>query len=284
MVRCNGTKAQAEAWREELSLFRKSTLHLERSKDKTKITHLNDGFKCLGVWSHRATGPNGMKTKVTIPKEAMDKFKSQTDLALAPASAHDSVASKLLARHRRLRGWCRSYQSTSRAGIQFRRLEHRTFWGMAPWVGRQCTLRRMSAVRRRFNRDHTFGTETPRLLRLTEFPTRQSKHRFLKPNPYLTQERKREREELPIETDWTGDEARPGMADLRPLIIERDEYTGQSCGDKVPVPTAAVDHIRPVKRDKRPIDANVEENLWPLCIPCHKEKTQVDRQGESRMR
>src|SRR5262245_49989363 len=45
VVLYNGTKSQAEALREELYLFLKSTLRLELSKEKTKITYLNDGFK-----------------------------------------------------------------------------------------------------------------------------------------------------------------------------------------------------------------------------------------------
>jgi RNA-directed DNA polymerase len=136
----NGTKAQAEALREELHLFLKSTLHLELSKEKTKITHLNDGFKFLGFWIQRAMGHNGMKTKVIIPTEAMDKFKGKIDLALSPASHQDSVISKILALNRLLGGWCRYYQYTSQAGIQFNQLEYHTFWGMAHWLGRKFRL------------------------------------------------------------------------------------------------------------------------------------------------
>ena len=40
MVLCNGTKAQAQALKEELTGFLKETLKLELSWEKTKITHL----------------------------------------------------------------------------------------------------------------------------------------------------------------------------------------------------------------------------------------------------
>jgi 5-methylcytosine-specific restriction endonuclease McrA len=132
--------------------------------------------------------------------------------------------------------------------------------------------------------ENTFASQKLYLLRLTEFPTLQYKQRFLKPNPYLIQERKLEREELPNETYWTGYEARPGMADLRPLILERDEYICQLCGNNITPSTAEVDHVRPVRRFKRPIDANAEENLWTLCISCHDKRTKSDRQAESRVR
>jgi RNA-directed DNA polymerase len=283
VVLCNGTKAQAGAMREELYAFLKSTLRLELSKEKTKITHLNDGFKFLGFWIERAKGHDGMKTKVTIPREAMDKIKRKLDLALVPSSSQDSMATKILALNRLIGGWCRYYQYTSRTAAQFGNVEHHAFWCMAHWLGRKYQLT-MPVVLQRFRDDGHFVTGSLRLLRPTDFPPLQYKQRFLKPNPYIMQKRNLDREELPVETYWTGYEARPGMGDLRPLILERDEQTCQVCGARVTNSTAQVDHIRPVRRFKRPIDANVDWNLWTLCIACHKEKTKHDRQAESRVR
>jgi len=283
VVLCNGTRTQAEEMREELYVFLKTNLRLELSKEKTRITHLNDGFKFLGFWIQRAKGHNGMKTRVTIPQEATAKFKSKIEQALTPASHQDSIASKILALNRLIGGWCRYYQYTSRAAVQFNNMDAYPFWGMAHWLGRKFQLS-MPDVLKRFSRDSTFGTERSRLSRLTDFPTIQYKQRFLKPNPYLTQDKKLEREELPNETYWTGYEARPGMADQRPLILERDDHTCQLCGITVTNNTAEIDHVRPVRRFKRPVDANVEWNLWTLCIPCHQEKTKFDRQAESRVR
>jgi RNA-directed DNA polymerase len=280
---CNGTKRQAEVMREELSLFLKTTLCLELSKEKTQTTHLNEGFKFLGFWICRAMGQKGMITRVTIPKEAMDKVKAKIDLALSPSRHQDSIMTKILGLNRLIGGWCRYYRYTGKASSQFGKLDHALFWSMAHWLGRKFQIK-MPAVIQRFCCDSTFVIQKQRLSRAADFPTRQYKQRFLKPNPYLTQKRRFEREDLPNESYWTGHEARPGMADLRFLILERDEYTCQLCGTKVSDSTAEVDHIRPVRRFKQPVNANVEWNLWTLCIPCHKEKTQADRQVESRVR
>jgi 5-methylcytosine-specific restriction endonuclease McrA len=156
------------------------------------------------------------------------------------------------------------------------------YWEMAHWLGRKFKIK-MPVVMQRFKRGNTFASKNHCLTRPTEFPSLQYRQRFFKPNPYLTQQRKLEREELPIETYWTGYEVRPGMADIRPLVLERDEYTCQICGAAVTSSTAEVDHIRPVRRFKRPTDANVEWNLWTLCIRCHRDKTEVDRRVESRV-
>jgi len=88
----------------------------------------------------------------------------------------------------------------------------------------------MPQVLKRFGSPR-LGTKEHRLVRAYEkFPTRQYKIRFLKPNPYTTQE-VISREELTGDTFWSGYEPRPGMADLRPLILERDEYlvAGAKC-------------------------------------------------------
>jgi len=162
VVLCNGTKSQAEAWREELYLFLKSTLRLELSKEKTKITHLNEGFKFLGFRIERVKGHNGMKTKITIPQEAMDKIKTKFDLVRAPARHQDSVASKIFALNRIIGGWCRYYQYTSRTSAQFNMVGTRLFWGMAHWLGRKYKTT-TPVVMQRFSRDKSFATEKYRL-------------------------------------------------------------------------------------------------------------------------
>jgi predicted HNH restriction endonuclease len=47
---------------------------------------------------------------------------------------------------------------------------------------------------------------------------------------------------------------------------------------------AEVDHKRPVRRFKRPVDANTLGNLQTVCRSCHGAKTQSDRQMESPVR
>jgi 5-methylcytosine-specific restriction endonuclease McrA len=56
----------------------------------------------------------------------------------------------------------------------------------------------------------------------------------------------------------------------------------QQCGAlELTLHTSQIDHIRPVKRFRLPVNANTPGNLRTLCIPCHKEKTKTDRQVEN---
>ena len=84
VVLSNGSKAEVERMREELHQFLKAKLRLDLSREKTKITHVNDGFKFLGFWIQRSQGGKGITTKIVIPDEAMDKVKVKNQSSLSP--------------------------------------------------------------------------------------------------------------------------------------------------------------------------------------------------------
>jgi 5-methylcytosine-specific restriction endonuclease McrA len=283
VVLCNGGRSQVEVVREELYMFLKDILRLDLSKDKTKITHLNDGFTFLGFHLQRMQGGTGkMTTKITIPEEAIGKLKDTLKQALN-GDTQDSVETKILAINRVIRGWCQYYQYTSKAGIQFDVVEHFLFWEMGHWLGSKFRVG-MPTVIRRFKTDNTFVSGKTRLIKPTEFKAKQYHERFFKPNPYLTERRNLTRETLPQETQWIGYETRKGWADIRLMALSRDNYTCQTCGAILTTKTAEVDHIRPIRRFKRAMDANALENTRTLCIPCHATKTKNDQHMESRVR
>jgi len=280
----NGTKEEAEAMKEELHTFLDQNLMLRLSKEKTKVTHLNDGFNFLGFRVQRKPGSEKMGTKILIPQESVERVMEKITHATGETSHKDSISTKILALNRIIGGWCRYYQYTSKASTTFHRIEYRTFWLFAHWLGRKFQLS-MPEVLRTYSQGETLGTPEYQLTRAHKnFPSLRYMKRFLKPNPYTTQDTI-QREELQAENYWTGYETRPGMEDLRQLTLKRDEYICQRCGKRGTPNTLHADHIRPVRRFKRPVDANVPENLQTLHIEiCHRKKTEEDRQRESRMR
>jgi len=284
VILCNGSRDQVESVKEEIYYFLKDILKLDLSREKTKITHLNDGFIFLGFQVHRAIGADGgMKTKVLIPKKAVDNVISKITRLTDETTHQDSVSTKVLGLNRIIEGWCRYYQYTSKASTIFNKVDFQSFWKMAHWLGRKYAITTPTVLTRFGHNGAGLGMDGRLLVKsYQKFPTLHYKKRFLKPNPYTTQETI-VREELPNKTHWTGWERRPGMADLRPLILARDQFTCQKCGHQVSPSEAHIDHKRPVRRFKRPMDANTEGNLQTLCIPCHKIKTEFDRQMESRM-
>jgi RNA-directed DNA polymerase len=280
VILCNGTKEEAKALREELTKFLKETLKLNLSQEKTRITHLNDGFNFLGFRIAREMGQEGMGTKVLIPKKSVDNVIQKVTTATDKTTHQDSVNTKILGLNRIIGGWCRYYQYTSKASSTFHKVEYISYWKLAHWLGRKYQLT-MPKVISQFQKYGRLGTNEHQLIGI--LPSLHYYKKFLKPNPYTHQE-KIQREELPTDTPWMGWEQRPGMADLRPQILARDNFKCQMCGNEVSPSEAHVDHKRPMRRFKKPVDANTLENLQTQCIPCHKIKTELDRRRESRMR
>jgi group II intron reverse transcriptase/maturase len=281
VVLCNGTKGQAEALRAELHQFLASTLKLTLSLEKTRVTHLNDGFDFLGFHLRRCMGGSAMVVKITIADKAYQKHLDFLREATAPSTHHDSVVCKILALNRAIAGWCRYFQYTSKAASQFTELDHQTYWMLARWLARK-HRQKIPETLRQFRRGSTLASGEAQLLRHARFPARRYAKRFFKPNPYTTQE-PLEREEPPDSIPWAGHEARPGWTDLRLRVIDRDGGRCRLCQAPVAADQCQVDHLRPVASFKRPVDANYLENLWTLCIACHQKKTELDRQRESRM-
>lgn len=277
----NGTKEQVQEVKRELHHFLKTNLKLTLSLEKTSITHLNDGFQFLGFRIQRKMGSSGMRTHVLIPEGAVKTIIGKVETITNRTTTQNSANSTMLALNQTLGGWSRYYRYTSRASKTFAQIGYQVFWRMAHWLGRKYRLS-MSEVMRRYRQGNTLATHQYHLIRATDFPTLRYRKRFFSSNPYTTQEIKLQREDLSVETYWSGRESRSGMADLRPVILQRDHFTCQLC-DRGPLPSSQlqVDHLRPVRRFKSPVDANTPLNLWTLCIPCHKEKTKSDRQMES---
>jgi len=282
VVVTNGSKVQAEAMKEELYEFLSQTLRLDLSKEKTKVTHLNDGFDFLGFHLKRSMCATGIKTRLLIPKAKIHKHLDKLKEALGPSTHEDSAELKIKAVNRIIAGWCRYYQYTGKLSVQLNPVGSKTFWLTAHWLCRKYKIS-MPTCMKRFYGDKSLGPERAKLTKHTSFKRQDWLKGYLVPNPYTTIATI-EREELPDTNPWTGYEERPGWADLRLQVLERDDYTCCLCKTRLSESEAEVDHLTRYAKFKRPVDANRLGNLWTLCKPCHKRKTQSDREMESRVR
>ena len=285
IVLSNGTKDQAYTLRDELQRFLSEELRLSLSMEKTKVTHLNEGFVFLGFQIKRGPAMNGgMTTRVLIPSKAIKKHLDVLKAAFSPSTHEDSVSLKLPEVNKVISGWCRYYQCTSRATTQFARVQHEVYWLAAHWLAGKYQLSCKSAIMR-FRQGSTLGTTAARLAMHSDFKTRRSRRRHRPfPNPYTSKEALI-REELLEGQDRLIIESRKGSEDRRREIMARDNYTCQwsGCGAKVTLGTGHVDHIRPRCVFGWKPDADKPENLWTLCLKHHMIKTENDRQRESRV-
>jgi group II intron reverse transcriptase/maturase len=284
VVLCDGTKAQAEALREELHIFLKAELKLELSLEKTKVTHAHEGFEFLGyVIDRNITGTGKWAPRIRIPERALEKIRSKIRIALAPSAHGDSVHTKIVGLNRIIGGWCRYYQTTSSPSVYFRKLRYTVFWGMAHWLGRKYQMN-MPEVMRTFRKGNTFGTARVTLSMPDDFKAKRHWPK-VHANPYIT-ETTHTREELDnLDEAWMGTEVRKGQADHKEVVDERDNGICGLCHEPVRWEEAILDHKIPRYRFKPPENADVPDNLWILhAEPCNRLKTNRDLQRGRRVR
>lgn len=275
VIPCNGTKEQAYAMREEVHKFLADRLRLTLSLEKTKITHLQEGFDFLGFHFHWERASRGETMMTSISEKAMERHLAFIKATTSPSSVTDSIGAKLIALHRGIMGWCRYFRYTTKVTKQFHYLAHVTLWRFARWLATK-QRRPISQVLREYSAKGTLVVGGLSLTLHNRFKRQRYAKKPHKPNPYLSGE-KIEREELLDDIPWIGSEVRPGHADYRRATLERDQYRCQMCGKQVEAAEAQVDHKRRYSCFKRHENANCPENLWTLCSECHRIKTESDR-------
>ena len=137
VVIVKGSKAQAEAIREECQVFLEGTLKLTLNMEKTHVTHVNDGFTFLGHRIIRKRGPRGtMRAVTTIPK---DKFRNFAHKLVKELSGNYSVnkIDMVESLNRKLAGWANFYQFTDYTAVMYGKLDRIVFWKLARWLARK---------------------------------------------------------------------------------------------------------------------------------------------------
>jgi group II intron reverse transcriptase/maturase len=137
VVIVKGTKAHAEAIREECRRFLEGDLKLTLNMEKSHITHVNDGFVFLGHRIIRKRGSRGrMCVVTTIPREKAKAFARKLTEALS--GDHDLAKVDMVDRlNRQLAGWAAFYKFTDFTARTFRRIDHVVFWKLAHWLARK---------------------------------------------------------------------------------------------------------------------------------------------------
>ena len=296
VVLCNGTKAEAHTMKEELKGVL-DTMGLTLSEEKTKVTHITEGFTFLGYRIIKKMGMNGrMVVKVEIPETAVKRFQAKMRRILRPNSTSESLNAKIEAMNGLTRGWCEYYRSCNDPSGTFGPLSNELYRLMAHWLGRKYKIK-ISQVLRKYTKDNTFCTTARKLIR----PDTYKAKRFVAKtwhNPYTEKEKaKEEKERIKRESLfsynqlWDGTENRQSEWDLREeMILTKGTICaiqGPDCisqGKPLHTSEVEMDHIIPLKRFKYPKEANSMGNLQPVCSPCHRAKTKTDLKVLSRMR
>src|SRR6516162_7773053 len=105
VVLCNGTKAEAHATKQEIGELLR-TMGLTLSEDKTKVTHITEGFDFLGYRINRSIGTSGkMVPKVFIPVKAIKRYRHKIREILDPSTTNESIGLIIRRLNWLTRGW-----------------------------------------------------------------------------------------------------------------------------------------------------------------------------------
>jgi RNA-directed DNA polymerase len=281
VVLSNGTRAQALEMKEELRLVL-AQMGLTLSEEKTKVTHITEGFIFLGYRISKGMGTRKMVPKVEIPESAIKRFRDETRTILAPSTTNESVHAKIRAMNQFTRGWCNYYRCTMNPSIPFKRLTYEVFWNMAHWLGRKYKIG-MPVVMQKYSEGSTFRTKQITLTMPFEYKAKKLMAKTWH-NPYTEKDAIIREKFFSYENAWSGKEDRLGWQDLREAVMLAKGTTCSVCGIELHPSEVEVDHITPRARFKNPTEADRMKHLQPICTSCHRAKTKIDRKVLSRMR
>lgn len=155
-----GTKAQAEAIREECRSVLEDNLKLRLNMAKTHITHVNDGFVFLGHRIIRKRSRYGdMRVVSTIPREKARNFAASLT-ALLSNDYSGSKINKVELINRKLAGWSTFYQFVDFKARVFRYIDHVVFWKLAHWLSRKYRSRIKPLMRSWFRYSKSLASKT----------------------------------------------------------------------------------------------------------------------------
>lgn len=152
VVIVKGTRADADAIRECCREFLAKKLHLTLNMEKTRVTHVNDGFVFLGHRIIRKRGPKGtMRVVTTVPRDKARAFAAKLTAQLS--GNHDVSKVDMVERiNRQLDGWWNFYRYTDHTAVMFSKVDSVVFWKLAHWLARKYRTGIKSLMRKWFKR------------------------------------------------------------------------------------------------------------------------------------
>jgi len=284
---CNGSKQSTEDMKLQLQSFLKQELRLKLSMEKTKVTHVQDGFDFLGfsIKHQRRKSENGRLVLLVKPSHRnIGRLKDKIRLMTAHQATLDNDYNKILAINSILRGWSEYYKHVSSSRV-FRTLDYWVERRLVGWLSDKHKLGVRQAVHRfqksqceqgRKRRNIGIRYAEDKILWLYKMSdqhiTKYRRRRF--GNPFFSATN-RDGEGVPpiADTDmplpeqrWNGNTKAYQWRDVRDAILERDAYlcANPSCRSAV---NLDIHHVSP--RTRRPDLTLDASNLITLCENCH---------------
>ena len=269
LTRCD--RQYAERLRDEIRDFLRKTCGLELSAEKTRITHVRDGYDFLGFNILVGVGKSGeLVPKVRVGRKAITRIQRRLDESIRYCPMQESISVRLARGSAVIRGWSNYYKIAHNFSQVANGLDHKAFWIAAKAIGRKSDIATAKCLHRhRFG--NTIGVHED--CTLARFADTVPSHYYAAPDPYQPGNSPRYLEDDEWETAFVyHEQRRPGSGDLKWQALVRDGFHCRGCAVVVTSKTSRADHIIPVNRFANLEMANSLDNIWTLCLRCHKLK------------
>ena len=244
---------------------------VELSMQKTRITHVRDGFDFLGFSLELGIGQRGkLVPKVRVPRKALTRAVFRLNEAMRWRPLQESGAARIVRGSAVVRGWSNYYRIANNYSQVANRLDYHAFWIGVKTLCRKFDLSTAQCLRKygTGNCISMGGIHTLTRASDTTMVWRQHAPEPYRPGTgcYL--------EDIDWEAEFRSyDWRRPGSMDFKALALFRDGYRCRRCGVRITYDDSQSDHIRPVNSFASYRQAHFFDNIQTLCLECHKEKT-----------
>jgi RNA-directed DNA polymerase len=283
VVAWNGTKEGAEKLKTELGTFLRDELGLELSDEKTRITHVMEGYDFLGFTVKRVIDQQrGYDELLFYPStKSVMKIKAKIKAMTKRGTTLASVRDKIEAMNLLLRGWA-NYFCHSAASRTLQYIGSYAFRRMEKWLMSKTGLRVRAVYKKYYRRHHGYLTWVvgDTVLYHPGISTRITYVRYVhRPNPYLdttkTIELAHPLSPYPGKREWSGFHYYgETWTEIREEVLKQDGNRCRLCDSQERV---EVHHIKKHKSGK----PHRLENLVTLCAACHR-KIRNPQSEESR--
>jgi len=267
------SKRHAERLRDQIREFLAQHCGVELSMEKTRITHVRNGFDFLGFHLQLRVGQRGEYVpKVTIPRKALTNGIRRLNEAMRWQPTQESGAARLVRGSAVAVGWANYYRIAHDFKRMANQLDYHAFWIAVKTLCRRYDITTAQCLRKYGCGKAGISIGDSYVLKRaqdTQVSWKQASPEPYEPGTgcYLD------------DVDWEVEvrryesRQRPGRMDFKALALFRDGYRCRRCGTRVTHETSETDHIKPVSSFASYAQATTLFNLQTLCLACHKDKT-----------
>jgi hypothetical protein len=269
LTRCN--RQYAERLKDEIRDFLRETCGLELSAEKTRITHVRDGYDFLGFNISTGVGRSGtVVPKVKVGRKAIANIQTRLGEVLRHRPMQESISVRLTRASSVVRGWSNYFKIAHNFSRVANGLDHKAFWIAVKAICRKEDISTAKCIRK-YVLQNTIGVHEDCML--AHFHDTKATYYSWSPTPYQPGCQQPYPEDDEREADFfLPDRQRPGGGDLKWKALVRDGFYCRGCAVAVTAKTSHADHIEPVNRFANLDMANSLDNIQTLCHWCHKRK------------